>query len=147
MKKTFKYAIGSLCTVFAMTAYACSDSNTTISSGEVSSEVSGDVLMYLTTSNRAFDLTKKATNFSTKDNMSPTCVTLAPTTRYQTIDGFGAAITGSTSYNLLLMPADKRRTFLEETFSPDKYGFSYVRISIGCSDFSLSDYTCCDTKV
>lgn len=146
MKKTFKYAIGSLCTVFAMTAYACSDSNTTISSGEVSSEVSGDVLMYLTTSNRAFDLTKKATNFSTKDNMSPTCVTLAPTTRYQTIDGFGAAITGSTSYNLLLMPADKRRTFLEETFSPDKYGFSYVRISIGCSDFSLSDYTCCDTK-
>ena len=45
MKKTFKYAIGSLCTVFAMTAYACSDSNTTISSGEVSSEVSGDVLM------------------------------------------------------------------------------------------------------
>ena len=43
MKKTFKYAIGSLCTVFAMTAYACSDSNTTISSGEVSSEVSGDV--------------------------------------------------------------------------------------------------------
>jgi hypothetical protein len=59
--------------------------------------------MYLTTSNRAFDLTKKATNFSTKDNMSPTCVTLAPTTRYQTIDGFGAAITGSTSYNLLLM--------------------------------------------
>lgn len=59
MKKTFRYVIGSLCTVFAMTAYACSDSNTTINSGEVSSEVSGDVLMYLTTSNRAFDLTKK----------------------------------------------------------------------------------------
>ena len=45
MKKTFKYAIGSLCTVFAMTAYACSDSNTTISSGEVSSEVSGNTYL------------------------------------------------------------------------------------------------------
>uniref|UniRef100_UPI002638F65B glycoside hydrolase family 30 protein n=1 Tax=uncultured Draconibacterium sp. TaxID=1573823 RepID=UPI002638F65B len=25
-------------------------------------------------------------------------------------------------------------------------GYSYVRISIGCSDFSLSEYTCCDTE-
>ena len=64
--------------------------------------------------------------------------------RYQEIDGFGAAITGSTAYNLSLMPAEARHAFLEETFAPDKLGFSYVRVSIGCSDFSLSEYTLCD---
>jgi len=44
------------------------------------------------------------------------------------------------------MPQEKRKAFLEETFSPDRYGFSYVRVPIGCSDFSLSDYTCCDVE-
>lgn len=46
--------------------------------------------------------------------------------RYQEIDGFGAAITGSTAYNLSLMPAEARHQFLQETFAPDKFGFSYA---------------------
>lgn len=45
-----------------------------------------------------------------------------------------------------MTPADRAK-FLTETFSDkDGLGFSYIRISIGCSDFSLSEYTCCDTK-
>lgn len=35
-----------------------------------------------------------------------------------------------------------KRTFSES----DGMGQSYVRIAIGCSDFSLSEYTCCDQK-
>lgn len=83
--------------------------------------------------------------------MSPTAssqhvITLMPTERYQTMDGFGAAVTGSSCYNLLRMSAKDRHAFLVRTFSPTKgLGFSYIRISIGCSDFSLSEYTCCDT--
>ena len=67
---------------------------------------------------------------------------------YQEIDGFGFAITGSASYNLSKMEAYRRHDFLVRTFSPDEnvgYGCSYLRVPIGCSDFSLSDYTCCDT--
>lgn len=71
-------------------------------------------------------------------------IDINPAVRHQEIDGFGAAITGSTAYNLSLMPAEARHAFLEETFSPSKVGFSYVRVSIGCSDFSLSEYTLCD---
>lgn len=147
MKKNVKYLAGGMCVAFLLSACACSDSNSS-TEGEngTPTEESGDVTMYITNTTRSYDLTKKFVDFSEKDNMSPTSITLDPATRYQTIDGFGAAITGSTSYNLSLMPADKRKEFLEETFSQDKYGFSYVRISIGCSDFSLSDYTCCDTK-
>ena len=77
---------------------------------------------------------------------SDATVTLLPEQKYQTIDGFGFAITGSTGYNLSKMKAEDRRAFLTRTFSPEHgYGASYVRVPIGCSDFSLSNYTCCDT--
>lgn len=67
--------------------------------------------------------------------------------RMQVIDGFGAAVTGSTCYNLMQMTEANRKDFITRTFSPRKgLGFSYIRISIGCSDFSLSEYTCCDKE-
>ncbi len=73
-------------------------------------------------------------------------VTLYPDQTFQTMDGFGAAVTGSSCYNLMQMKPADRKAFLQRTFSPKKgLGFSYIRISIGCSDFSLSEFTCCDT--
>jgi len=63
------------------------------------------------------------------------------------MEGFGAAVTGSSSFNLLKMKTEDRKKFLKETFDPEEgLGYSYIRISIGCSDFSLGEYTCCDTK-
>lgn len=106
----------------------------------------GEVNMLVTTADRSFDLTAQSLKFDEGSETASAVIRLDTTTRYQTMDGFGAAITGSTAYNLSLMPDSVRRTFLEETFSPQKYGFSYVRVAIGCSDFSLSDYTCCDQK-
>lgn len=72
---------------------------------------------------------------------------LDPKVKFQTIDGFGAALTGSSCYNLMKMKNADRKAFLKKTFSvEDGFGMSYIRISIGCSDFSLSEYTCCDTR-
>ena len=106
----------------------------------------GDVAIYVTTNTRSQDFSQHLVDFSDKSNMSPTTIKLEPTIRYQTMDGFGAAITGSTCYNLLKMTQENRNKFLKETFSPTEgMGYSYVRISIGCSDISLSEYTCCDT--
>ena len=66
---------------------------------------------------------------------------------FQTMDGFGFAMTYSACYNLLQMPSEARRELLTRTFSPTQgYGASYVRISIGCSDFSSTEYSLCDTK-
>lgn len=107
----------------------------------------GDVKVLTTTDNRSKDLTESYINFSTSDNMSPSTIRLSPSTEFQTIDGFGAAITGSTAYNLLKMQPADRAAFLKQTFShSDGYGMSYIRICIGCSDFSLSEYTCCDKE-
>lgn len=106
----------------------------------------GDVTLYVTTNTRSSDFAKRSVNFSDKSNMSPTTITLDPATRFQTMDGFGAAITGSTCFNLLKMSPADRTKFLKETFSESEgMGLSYIRISIGCSDFSLSEYTCWDT--
>lgn len=107
---------------------------------------SGDVSLYVTTNNRSYDFQKLYLDFSSKFNMSPNTITINPATKYQNMEGFGAAITGSTCYNLLQMQPVERTKFLTETFSEkDGMGMSYVRIAIGCSDFSLSEYTCWDT--
>ena len=101
------------------------------------------VTSYATDVTRTLDMTKGQTTQGVSKTGLPE-IQINPSIRYQEIDGFGAAITGSTAYNLSLMPAAARHAFLEETFAPDKFGFSYVRVSIGCSDFSLSEYTLCD---
>lgn len=104
-----------------------------------------NVTMYVTTNSRSQDFKKQVIDFS--NEMSDVTITLHPEQRYQTMDGFGAAITGSTAYNLLKMSTENRTKFLKETFSPTEgMGYSYIRISIGCSDFSLSEYTCWDDK-
>ncbi|MFD2742867.1 MULTISPECIES: glycoside hydrolase family 30 protein [Sphingobacterium] len=103
---------------------------------------SGDVTLYITSGYRIQEFKKTYLNFSANDNLSPNTLFLDPQQTYQTMDGFGAAITGSSAYNLLKMSAADRAKFLKETFSTTEgMGQSYVRIAIGCSDFSLSEYT------
>ncbi len=128
---------------------ACSSCTDTLANkdAELDNKVNaqGDVTMYVTTNTRSVDFAKRYANFNQKENMSPTTITLNPSNRYQEMDGFGAAITGSSCFNLMQMEDGDRAKFLTETFSETEgMGYSYIRIAIGCSDFSLSEYTCCD---
>lgn len=78
-------------------------------------------------------------------SQSPCHIALVPATACQEMDGFGYAITYSAAYNLLKMDPADRHAFLVRTYSPTKgYGISYARISIGCSDFSSTEYSLCD---
>lgn len=80
-------------------------------------------------------------------NMAPTTIELDPSQQYQTMDGFGFAMTYSSAYNLLKMSPENRHAFLTRTFSTTEgYGVSYLRISIGCNDFSSTEYTLCDQQ-
>lgn len=110
-------------------------------------KTSDNVTVYVTTNDRAKDFVRSEIALGDKQAASPSVITIDPSVRYQTMDGFGAAVTGSTCYNLMRMAPEDRTAFLKETFSDTEgMGYSYIRISIGCSDFSLSEYTCCDTK-
>lgn len=148
----FKYkniltAFCSLSLVFSACS-SCSESDSGENGGGTKPEpTAGEVTIYTTTTTRSYDLAKTSVEFSDAPSMSPTLITLDPTTRYQTMDGFGAAVTGSSAFNLLRMKAEDRAKFLKETFSETEgLGYSYIRIAIGCSDFSLSEYSLCDTK-
>lgn len=135
MKTLTKHLVYMLCGAVMLGINACTDK-----------EKEAGISLLLTDMTRTYDLAQDTIRFGGEELPGSLSIQLDPNQRFQHIDGFGAAITGSTAYNLSLMPAEKRKAFLEETFSPNRYGFSYVRVSIGCSDFSLSDYTCCDTK-
>jgi glucosylceramidase len=72
-------------------------------------------------------------------------IRLNPEKRFQQMEGFGAALTGSSCYNLLRMRPEERKKLLQETFDRRVgMGWSFIRITVGCSDFSLDEYTYCD---
>lgn len=67
--------------------------------------------------------------------------------RYQPVEGFGAALTGSSAFVLnRYLDAGKRSALLKELFTPDGAGLDYLRITIGASDFSLHDFSYNDTE-
>jgi len=114
-------------------------------SGTTGGTVTGKATVYMTSATGMYSLTKINADILSGDNNKSADIEINPSLTYQTMDGFGAAITYSTAYNLLKMSQTDRTNFLRKTFSDtDGYGFSYVRISIGCSDFSSKEYTCCD---
>ncbi|TFK38651.1 glucan endo-1,6-beta-glucosidase [Crucibulum laeve] len=71
---------------------------------------------------------------------------------YQTIAGFGASLTDSSAlmlHNLKLEHADNYWAILRYMFSPvdgaNAAGLNYIRIPLGASDFSASEYSLDDT--
>jgi glucosylceramidase len=64
--------------------------------------------------------------------------------QFQPIDGFGAAVTGSTAYLLQRkMTGDQRAALLRDLYTTanDGIGLSYARMTIGSSDFSIGTYS------
>lgn len=103
--------------------------------------------LFVTTADKSLTMSKDSTYLQNEKGIENTENTIKfyPDIKYQEMDGFGAAITGSSCYNLLKMSPENRSAILRETFDPvDGYGYSYIRISIGASDFSLDEYTYCD---
>jgi glucosylceramidase len=140
MNRIYQWSVLILATI---NAWACEDHN----KNNTQELETGDVTVYVTTNTRSQDFNKQAVNFSNEPVSAAATITLNPNQRYQTMDGFGAAVTGSSSYNLLKMTQTNRTKFLKETFSQTEgMGYSYIRIAIGCSDFSLSEYTCWDNR-
>lgn len=64
-------------------------------------------------------------------------------TKYQEMEGFGAALTGSSAYLInKKMDATQRVALLKDLFDPEAgIGISYLRVTMGASDFSLEDFT------
>jgi glucosylceramidase len=69
-------------------------------------------------------------------------VAVDDTTRFQTMDGYGAALTESSAHLLMGLSPTARTAALRSLFDPvDGAGLDLVRLPLGASDFALSRYT------
>jgi glucosylceramidase len=86
-------------------------------------------------------LTGWQTPSSAATEASSATINVDPTEGFQTVLGFGAALTDSSCYLLSRMEPAQRRLLLTEFFSPGGLQFSVGRTCIGSSDYSRSPYT------
>lgn len=109
-------------------------------------ESSIDVAIYTTTTTKSYLFKESSADYTTV-SMSPYRIDIDEATTYQTIDGFGPAVTGASCYNLMMMTESDREKILRQCFDPEEgVGFSFIRVHIGGSDFSRDEYTYCDTE-
>lgn len=101
---------------------------------------------YTTTADKSSLFAEKTIAFGKTASMSPYAVRFTDET-YQTVDGFGAALTVASCYNILKMAQDKREAFLKHMFDTENgIGSSLIRVCIGGSDFSIDRFTWCDKE-
>ncbi|RAW02409.1 glucan endo-1,6-beta-glucosidase [Pseudochryseolinea flava] len=126
-----------------MIAGGCSEGDDTPNPGPpVQPGGSGKAKVWVTSGDQSRLLAQQNDIMITTIKASPT-ITLDSTVTYQEIEGFGAALTGSSAYLInKKMSTSQRGTLLQNLFDAENgIGISYLRMTIGASDFSLSDYT------
>ena len=104
----------------------------------------GKAQVWVTTGDQSKLLTKESDISITEiTNASFPTITIDDSQKLQEIEGFGAALTGSSAYLINQKMNNSQRTaLLQDLFDPvNGIGISYLRMTIGASDFSLSDYT------
>jgi glucosylceramidase len=71
-----------------------------------------------------------------------TLITVSPTTTFQTMSGFGAALTDSSAWLMQnRMNPTQRDKLLQQLFSPESgIGINYLRLPMGASDFTASGF-------
>src|SRR5271170_8081976 len=103
-----------------------------------------EVRMWLTTPDRTALVAPQAAalRFSPEAGQVPV-LTVDDAQRFQSIDGFGFALTGGSAQLLMRMGTVQRAKLLKELFTTggSGIGVSYLRVSIGASDMNERVYS------
>lgn len=103
------------------------------------------VSVWMTTADKAQLLTEQAHKlpFIKSSPTTELTILIDDTRKYQTIDGFGHALTGGTAQLMMNMSEPARRKLLEELFGhgKDQISTSYIRVSVGASDMNDHVFT------
>ncbi|MFC4402257.1 glycoside hydrolase family 30 protein [Gracilibacillus xinjiangensis] len=99
------------------------------------------VNLWLTTSDQSHLLSpQESLEFDNIEEGNIPTIQVDPTVKYQTMDGFGAAITGSSAYLIShILSSEQRNSLLNDLFTKDGIRISYIRHTIGASDFSVDE--------
>ncbi len=99
---------------------------------------------WLTAADRSSLLTPQPQTLALKPgNATESGIQIDDTTRLQTMDGFGFALTGGSAELLMRMSGRARTALLKELFGSGKssVAISYLRLSIGSSDMNAKVFT------
>ncbi len=103
-----------------------------------------NVSLYLTSPDRSALLSlQPPITFATPAAPATQTIAVDPAKTYQTMDGFGFALTGGSAQLLMHMDAAKRDALLHELFTRtgDGIGVSYLRLTVGSSDMNDHVYS------
>lgn len=99
----------------------------------------GEAQLWLTTVDRTAVVARQPTplRFSSEAGQA-SVLTVDETKRFQTMDGFGFALTGGSAQLLMRMGAAQRTALLKQVFATgnDGIGVSYLRLTVGASDMN-----------
>ena len=68
-------------------------------------------------------------------------ITINTKSKFQEIDGFGAAMSESSGYVISNLDEATKDALMADLFSSEGIGMDFVRIPMGASDFALDNYT------
>jgi glucosylceramidase len=100
-------------------------------------QVENNIAVTITSGDKKFLLSKADPLIFRLDSANGPFIQVDTSQRFQSIDGFGYALTGGSAYLLKKkLPDQQRNALLKELFSVDQkgIGISYLRISVGASD-------------
>jgi glucosylceramidase len=143
---TYRFFIACCCSMLLLGFSDCHKDKTSDGGGgtPVNPPVKSDVDFYLTNGSQTALLQKQKGNlvFGSATNGWPD-ITVDTTQTYQTIDGFGFALTDGSASLIAGLPSSMQSDLLKELFGSDStsIGISYLRLSIGASDLSAEVYT------
>ena len=101
-----------------------------------------NVVKYETNYNKKLFLEKSELKFNKlPKKFEEKRINIYPEITYQTIIGFGAAITEAAGVAFSKLPEGKKDQFLKDCYSEEGLNYSLVRLPIGSCDFSLKSYS------
>jgi glucosylceramidase len=106
--------------------------------------IGGEAEVWLTNPDKSalFERQKTGLALSARANGNPT-IDVDDKQKFQTIDGFGFALTGGSAQHLVRMEAGRRAVILKELFATGEgnIAVSYLRLTIGASDLNQRVFT------
>lgn len=102
---------------------------------------------WLTTADEAHKLERQPTIMATTPAAGAIVIRIDSTRRFQSITGFGAAITDASANLIQAMSPTRRASLMAELFGRkgEGLGLSFTRLTVGASDFSPTHYSLDDS--
>lgn len=118
--------------------------DTTGSGSNPAAPVKTDVSFWLTNANQSVLFKKQNVSllFTSNSDGNPT-ITVDTSQTYQSVDGFGYALTDGSAMLIYRLPVTERTALLDNLFKTDStsIGVSYLRLTMGASDMSSNVFS------